>query len=144
MLIGEFKHTLDEKKRISIPSKFRKLLGKNVVITHGLDNCLFIYPIKEWNKIANKLGELGMGQADRRGFNRFMLSGASEISIDSVGRILIPEHLKGFAKIKTKVVFAGVYNRIEVWDEQTWETYKKQVVGNADQVAERLGEIGAI
>lgn len=144
MLIGEYKHTLDEKKRISLPSKFRKLLGKKVVVTHGLDNCLFIYPIKEWEKIASKLGELGMGQADRRGFNRFMLSGASEISIDSVGRILIPEHLKTFAAIKTKVVFAGVYNRIEVWNEQTWEKYKSGVVKNADQVAERLGEIGAI
>lgn len=144
MLIGEYKHTLDDKKRISIPSKFRNILGKKVVITHGLDNCLFIYPIKEWDKIAAKLGELGMGQADRRGFNRFMLSGASEIAIDSVGRILIPEYLKKFAKIKTKVVFAGVYNRIEVWDEQTWEKYKSGVVKNADQVAERLGEIGAI
>lgn len=144
MLIGEYKHTLDEKKRISIPSKFRKILGKKVVITHGLDNCLFIYPIKEWEKIASKLGELGMGQAEKRGFNRFILSGASEIFIDSVGRILIPEYLKDFAKIKTKVVFAGVYNRIEVWDEQTWNKYKTGVVKNADQVAERLGEIGAI
>ncbi len=144
MLIGEYKHTIDEKKRISIPSKFRKILGKKLVITHGLDNCLFIYPIKEWNNIAAKLGELGMGQADRRGFNRFILSGASEISIDSVGRILIPEHLKQFAKVKTKVVFAGVYNRIEVWDEAMWENYKTGVVKNADQVAERLGEIGAI
>jgi MraZ protein len=144
MLIGEYKHRLDEKKRISIPSKFRQVFGKKVVVTHGLDNCLFIYPIKEWNKIASKLGELGMGQADRRGFNRFMLSGASEVSIDSVGRILIPDHLKKFAKVKSKVVFAGVYNRIEVWDEQTWEKYKSGVVKNADQVAERLGEIGAI
>lgn len=144
MLIGEYKHTLDTKKRISLPSKFRKALGKKVVITHGLDNCLFIYPTNEWNKIAGKLAELGMGQSDRRGFNRFMLSGAVEISIDSVGRILIPKHLKGFAKIKTKVVFAGVYNRIEVWDEQTWDKYKTGVLKNADQVAERLGEIGAI
>ena len=136
MLIGEYKHTIDEKKRISIPSKFRNILGKKVVITHGLDNCLFIYPIKEWSNIASKLGELGLGQADRRGLKRFMLVGAYEI--------LIPEYLKKFAKIKTKVVFAGVYNRIEVWDEQTWERYKSGVVKNADQVAERLGEIGAI
>jgi len=144
MLIGEYKHTLDDKKRISIPSKFRVLLGKKVVVTHGLDNCLFIYQIKEWEKIAAKLGELGMGQADRRGFNRFLLSGATEISIDSVGRILIPEYLKDFAKIKSKVVFAGVFNRVEIWNEEIWENYKKQVLKNADQVAERLGEIGAI
>jgi MraZ protein len=144
MLIGEYKHTVDDKNRISLPSKFRKILGKKVVVTHGLDNCLFIYSVSEWKSIAAKLGELGMGQADRRGINRFLLSGASEISIDSVGRILIPEHLIKFAKVKSKVVFAGVYNRIEVWDDKTWNQYKTGVVKNADQVAERLGEIGAI
>jgi MraZ protein len=144
MLIGEYKHTLDEKKRISVPSKFRKILGKKVVITNGLDNCLFIYPIKEWEQIASKLGGLSWGTSDQRKFNRFMLSSATEISIDSVGRILIPEHLKEMAKIKTKVVFAGVYSRIEVWDEQTWNKHKTEVVKDADQVAERLGEIGAI
>lgn len=144
MLIGEYKHTLDEKKRISVPSKFRKILGKKVVITNGLDSCLFIYPIKEWEQIASKLGGLSWGTSDQRKFNRFMLSSATEISIDSVGRILIPEHLKEMAKIKTKVVFAGVYSRIEVWDEQTWNKHKTEVVKDADQVAERLGEIGAI
>jgi len=144
MLIGEYKHTLDEKKRISVPSKFRKILGKKVVITNGLDNCLFIYPIKEWEQIASKLSGLSWGTSDQRKFNRFMLSGATEISIDAVGRILIPEHLKAMAKIKTKVVFAGVYSRVEVWDEQTWGRHKAEVVKDADQVAERLGEIGAI
>jgi MraZ protein len=144
MLIGEYKHTLDDKKRISVPSKFRKALGKKVVVTNGLDNCLFIYQIKEWEKIASKLSGLSWGTSDQRKLNRFMLAGATEVSIDSVGRILIPEHLKKTAKIKTKVVFAGVYSRIEVWDEQTWEKHKKEVAKNADQVAERLGEIGAI
>ncbi len=144
MLIGEYKHTLDDKKRISLPSKFRTQLGKKIVITHGLDGCLFLYPQKEWSTISEKLGGLGMGQADTRGFNRFMLSGASEITIDSVGRILIPEHLRGFAKIKSKVVFAGVYNRLEIWDENAWESYKKEVVKNADQMAQKLGDIGAI
>ncbi|MDA8611460.1 division/cell wall cluster transcriptional repressor MraZ [Candidatus Pacebacteria bacterium] len=144
MLIGEYKHTLDDKKRISLPSKFRKEVGKKVVVTHGLDNCLFIYTPREWQTITEKLGNLGMGQSDTRGFNRFMLAGASEISVDSVGRILIPEHLREFAKIDSKVVFAGLYNRIEVWNEKTWETYKNQVVKNADQMAEKLGDIGAL
>jgi len=144
MLIGEYKHTLDDKKRISLPSKFRREIGKNIVITHGLDQCLFLYPIKEWEKISQKIGELGMGQADRRGFNRFMLSGASEIEVDGVGRILIPEHLRSFAKIKSKVVFAGVYNRIEIWDEKSWNTYKAKVMKSADDMAEKLGDIGAL
>lgn len=144
MLIGEYKHKLDDKKRISLPMKFRKSLGKKIIVTHGLDNCLFAYTEKEWQKISEKLSELGMGQADKRGFNRFFLSGATEIQIDSVGRLLIPEHLINFAGISSKVVFAGVYNRVEIWDEDRWEDYKGKVLKNADLVAEKLGEIGAI
>jgi MraZ protein len=144
MLIGEFRHTLDDKKRISLPSKFRKEIGKSIVVTRGLDGCLFIYSLKEWKTISEQLGGLGMGQADTRGFNRHMLARAAEVNIDSVGRMLIPEHLRDFARITSKVVFAGLYNRIEVWDEATWERYTAEVEKNADQMAERLGEIGAL
>lgn len=144
MLIGEFKHTVDDKKRISLPIKFRKEIGKNIIVTKGLDNCLFLYPLKEWKNISEKLGSLGMGQSDTRGFNRFMLAGASEVSVDSVGRILIPDHLKSFAGIENKVVFAGVHNRVEIWDDARWETYKTSVLKDADKMAEKLGEIGAI
>jgi len=144
MLIGEYTHTLDDKKRISLPSKFRKQVGKKIVVTRGLDQCLFLYTLSEWREISRKIGELGMGQANRRGFNRFMLAGASEVSVDSVGRILIPEHLRKFALITSKVVFAGVYNRIEVWDEKKWSDYKKEVLENADDMAEKLGDIGAL
>jgi MraZ protein len=144
MLIGEYIHTIDDKKRISLPSKFRKQVGKKVVVTRGLDQCLFMYPIDEWREISKKIGELGMGQAERRGFNRFMLAGAAEVSVDSVGRILIPEHLREFAGVTSKVVFAGLYNRIEVWDEKLWETYKQKVMKSADDIAEKLGDIGAL
>ncbi len=144
MLIGEYTHTLDEKKRISLPAKFRKEVGKTIVITHGLDNCLFLYPLKEWEKISQKLGEMGFGQADTRGFNRFMLSGASEIEVDSVGRMLIPDYLKQFAGITEKVVFAGVYNRVEIWQDKRWADYKAKVMKGADSMAEKLGEIGAL
>src|SRR5262245_5893370 len=99
MLIGEYTHTVDDKKRISLPMRFRKEIGRRVVVTHGLDNCLFLYPLKEWQKISEKLGSLGMGQADTRGFNRFMLAGAVEIEVDSIGRILIPEFLREFAAL---------------------------------------------
>jgi MraZ protein len=144
MLIGEYKHTLDDKKRISLPIKFRKQIGKKIVVTHGLDQCLFAYSMEEWKKISKKIGELGMGQADSRGFNRFMLAGASEVSVDSVGRILIPEHLREFAKVKSKVVFTGVYNRIEIWDDKSWTEYKAKVVKGADTMAEKLGDVGAL
>lgn len=144
MLIGEFKHTIDDKNRVSLPSKFRKEVGKKIIVTHGLDNCLFLYTMKEWETIAKQLGSLGMGQADTRGFNRYILASAAEVLVDSVGRILIPENLRQAIGIKNKIVFAGLYNRIEIWEEDAWDKYKAQVVKNADQMAEKLGQIGAI
>ena len=142
MLIGEYTHTIDDKKRISLPAKFRKEVGKKVVVTHGLDNCLFLYSTPEWKKISEKLGSLGMGQADTRGFNRFMLAGAVEIDVDSIGRILIPDFLKPFAELVEKVVFTGVHNRIEVWNDKRWSEYKSKIEKQADKLAEKLGEIG--
>jgi len=144
MLIGEYAHILDNKKRLSLPSKFRKELGRKIVVTRGLDNCLFVYSLKEWQKIATKLGELSIGQADTRGFNRFMLSGAVEVEVDTVGRILIPDFLKDFAQLKNKVILAGIQTRVEVWDGATWDAYKKRVEHQADAMAEKLGEIGMI
>ncbi|MEX0917287.1 MAG: division/cell wall cluster transcriptional repressor MraZ [Candidatus Paceibacterota bacterium] len=144
MLIGEYTHTLDPKKRLSLPSKFRKELGKKIVVTRGLDNCLFVYSPSEWKKISEKLAELPMGAADTRGFNRFLLSGASEVDVDSAGRILIPDYLKVFAGLRSKVVLSGVGSRLEVWDEKVWETYKRHIESQADVMAEKLGEVGAI
>ena len=142
MFIGEYTHTVDEKKRISLPSKFRKGLGKNVVITRGLDGCLLLYAAKAWEEIAKKLGALPMGQADTRGFGRFLLSGAVEAEVDSMGRILVPEFLREYADLKTRVVFAGVYDRIEIWNERGWGEYSKRIEKQADAMAEKLGEIG--
>jgi len=144
MLIGEYTHRLDDKKRLSLPSKFRKELGKKIVITHGLDNCLFIYPLKEWLKVSEKLSGLGVGQADSRGFNRFMLGGAVEVSLDSIGRILVPDFLKEFAKLKSKVTVIGVHSRVEIWDQKIWNDYKKQIEKKADILAQKLGDVGAI
>ena len=144
MLIGEYTHTIDAKKRISLPSKFRKEMGKNIVITHGLDNCLFVYPIAEWKKMSEKLATLGMGQSDTRGFARFMLAGAVEVPVDSLGRILIPDFLQSFAKIASKVVFTGVVNRVEIWNPTQWNAYKNNIQKQADTMAEKLGEIGMI
>ena len=144
MLIGEYTHTIDDKKRISLPAKFRKEIGKTVVITHGLDNCLFLYSTTEWEKIAEKLGSLGMGQADTRGFNRFMLAGAVEVDVDSLGRILIPDFLQTFADLNERVVFTGVHNRVEIWNDKNWDAYKKRIEKQADKLAEKLGDIGAL
>ena len=144
MFIGEYEHTLDEKKRVSLPKAFRAGLGKKMVMTRGLDNCLFIYPEKNWEKVAAKLNELSFAQAETRGFNRFILSGAVEVETDSAGRILVPDHQKNFAGLGKTVVFAGVSDRVEVWDSEKWKTYKERIENRADEMAETLGSIGAL
>lgn len=144
MLIGEYTHTLDPKKRLSLPSKWRKELGAEVVITRGLDNCLFVYPLTEWQTITEKIGRLPFGQADTRGFNRFFLSGAQEVEIDSAGRILIPDFLKEFAGLNSKVVLTGIHDRVEIWDQKQWADYKRRIEGQAEALAEKLGEIGVL
>ncbi len=143
MLIGEYKHSIDEKNRMSLPSKFRKELGKKVVATYGLEQCLFIYEISEWNRIAEEISRLGMLKSDTREFNRFMFGGAVEIEIDSLGRILVPEYLRNYADIKSQATVIGVHKRLEIWNEQKWEDYKKKVVSKADSLAEKLSEAGA-
>lgn len=144
LLIGEYEHTLDEKKRISLPKTFRAALGKRVVMTRGLDNCLFVYSRSAWDKVAEKLQSLSFVDADTRGFNRFILSGAAEVDVDGVGRILIPDHQKEFAGLKKRVVFAGVSDRVEIWDADRWHSYKNRIDKDAERMAKKLGEIGAL
>ena len=144
LLIGEYEHTLDEKKRISLPKNFRTALGKKVVMTRGLDNCLVMFPPRAWAKMAEKLQSLSFVDADTRGFNRFMLSGAAEVEVDGVGRILIPEHQKAYAGLLRNVVFAGISDRVEIWDATRWKTYKEQIEKDAERMAAKLGEIGAL
>lgn len=133
---------LDNKRRLAIPAKLRKELGERAVLTRGLDNCLFLYPIHEWQKLTEKLGQLPVGQGDTRSFLRLMLAGAVEAELDQLGRILIPDYLKNYADLKQKVVIAGIYNRLEIWDEGRWESYKNEVEKNTDMIAEKLGELG--
>ncbi len=144
MFIGEYEHTLDDKKRVSLPKQFRLGLGKKMVMTRGLDNCLFVYPRASWEKVAAKLQSLSFAQADTRAFNRFILSGAAEVEVDSAGRILIPDHQKEFAGLDKTVVFTGVSDRVEVWDAEKWKNYKARIVGEADAMSEKLGEIGML
>lgn len=142
MLIGEYQHTLDTKKRLAIPSKLRKELGERAVLTRGLDNCLFLYPMQEWQRLTEKLGQLPVGQGSTRSFLRLMLAGAVEVELDQLGRILVPDYLKNYAGLRQRVVIAGVYNRLEVWDEERWTSYKSEVEKNTDMIAEKLGELG--
>ncbi|MBI5138407.1 MAG: division/cell wall cluster transcriptional repressor MraZ [Candidatus Vogelbacteria bacterium] len=144
MLIGEYHHTIDDKKRMSLPSKFRKEMGTKVVATCGLDKCLFLYTDAEWRVVAEKLSALSMGAAEQRKFSRFMLAGAHELEIDALGRILLPDFLKEFAGLKESVVIAGVYTRVEIWDKDAWDKSKCEVSDKVDSVAQKLGEEGFI
>jgi MraZ protein len=142
MFIGEYTYSIDEKKRLGIPQKFRAQLKKGGVITRGLDNCLFLYSNDEWEKLAKKLSEMPLARADARGFARIMLSGAMEVDFDNLGRILVPDYLKDYAKLNKKAVVAGLYNRIEIWDEDEWKAYKERTEKEAGNIAERLNELG--
>ena len=140
MLIGEYKYNLDEKKRLTMPSKFRKELGKKAIVTRGMDGCLFMYSEKEWKDLAEKLAKLPFSQSNARSFARVMLAGAMDVSIDSAGRILVPDYLKDYAGLDKKVVVAGLYNRIEIWDEEKWNKYNDNNAANIGDIAEGLKE----
>jgi MraZ protein len=142
MFIGEYTYSIDDKKRLAIPAKFRKLLGKKAVITRGLDNCLFLYTMKDWQNQAIKLSKLPLAQADARGLSRVMLAGAMECDLDNLGRILVPDYLKNYAQLQKKIVVAGVFNRIEIWDEDKWNEYKNKTESAVGDIAERLKELG--
>jgi len=142
MFIGEYLYSIDEKKRLAIPAKFRKALGKKAVVTRGIDNCLVIYPVGEWQKLATKLESLPSSTIDARGFARIMLSGAVDVGLDKLGRILVPDYLKEYAYLKKNVAVLGISNRIEIWDEQKWQEYKNKTEREVGDIAERLKELG--
>ncbi|RMD62263.1 transcriptional regulator MraZ [Candidatus Parcubacteria bacterium] len=142
MLLGEFRHNLDNKGRLAIPAKFRPEIAGGAIITRGLDNCLFLFTAKEWDALVRKLNALPLAQANSRAFVRLMLSGAMDVDLDSQGRILIPDYLRRYAGLEKRVVVAGLYSRIEVWGERRWEEYQARTESASEEIAEKLGELG--
>ena len=142
MLLGEYKHNLDSKGRLAVPAKFREKLQSGAILTRGLDNCLFVFAAKEWEVLVGKLMALPIAQANSRAFVRLMLSGAMDVDLDSQGRILVPDYLRKYADIKKQAVVTGLYNRIEIWDDQKWQQYKQKTESASDEIAEKLGELG--
>ena len=141
MLIGQFNHNLDVKKRLSIPAKWRSIFGDKVIVTSGLDKSLFIFSELEWNKIAVSISEKGFMDVDTRNFSRLILSNAFDLSIDSHGRVLLPEHLIKYADLKTDVILAGNYNRGEIWDKEEFSKLMESVNKNADDIASRMSKL---
>ncbi|HPU00841.1 MAG: division/cell wall cluster transcriptional repressor MraZ [Firmicutes bacterium] len=140
MFTGEFQHTLDEKGRVIIPAKLREGLGDVIMITRGLDRCLFIYPLEAWKKIEQKLKELPLTRSEARAFARYFFSGAAEVEIDKQGRILIPQNLREYAGIEKEVAIIGVSDRVEVWSEAAWREYTSAENLNFEAVAEKLAD----
>ena len=142
MFLGEYHHTIDEKGRLAVPVKFRGDLAIGAVVTRGLDGSLFLFPLEEWGKLAEKLATLPLGRANSRAFARLMLAGAMDVTLDKQGRIILPEFLRKYASISKQIVIAGLYNRLELWDEKKWEVYKNTTEKEAGTIAEQLGELG--
>ena len=142
MFIGEYQHTLDNKGRIIMPSKFREDLGSNFVITKGLDSCLFVYPKSEWKIIHDKLKTLPLTNRDARAFVRFFFSGASELSLDKQGRVLIPSNLREHSKLAKDAVVIGVATRLEIWSKELWDNYTDDDNLSYDSIAEKMAELG--
>ncbi len=142
MFIGEYQHILDLKGRIAVPVKFRKELGAGAVITKGIERHLFVFGLKEWETLAQKLMSLPLAQSNSRAFVRHLIAGAMDVQLDKQGRVLIPDYLRSYADLKKQTIVAGLYNRIEIWDAQSWKENKSKTESSSDEIAEKLGELG--
>lgn len=140
MFMGEYNHTVDEKGRLIIPSKFREELGNEFVITKGLDDCLFIYNNTEWRTLEDKLRALPLTNKNARTFARFMLGGAATVELDKQGRILIPQVLRSFASLDKEIVLVGIANRIEVWNKAKWDAASN--IDDMESIAEQMADLG--
>ena len=142
MFIGEYTHKLDQKGRLLVPKKFRGDLENGAVVTRGLDNCLFLYTQEEWENLAEKLADLPFAKANSRAFTRLMLAGAMDVDIDSKGRIVVPDYLREFANLDKKIVIAGLYDRLELWDKKMWNEYKDKTENSSGEIAEKMSDLG--
>lgn len=142
MFMGEYTHSMDTKGRLIIPSKLREDLTEKFVITRGLDNCLFLYPLPEWNTLEEKLISLPMTSKNARNFVRFFFSGASECELDKQGRISLPSNLRDYADFEHEIVIIGLANRIELWAKEKWDSYMNEVENSYEDIADAMEELG--
>ena len=142
MFYGEYEHTIDRKGRLIIPAKFRQALKEHEVkalfLTRGLDGCLFLFPEAEWRVAEGRFKQIPFTKGEGRKFNRLFFSGAAEVTVDRLGRLLLPRTLKEFAHIKQDVVIVGVSTRIEVWSKEKWQAFYESSRQSFEEVAERV------
>lgn len=138
MFIGQYLHSLEGKGRLAVPKRFRQDLGKQLVVSRGLDGCLFVFSLEKWQALTEKLKKSSLTKKDARAFNRFLTYGAVEVKSDRQGRVLIPEFLRKYAGIKKEVVVAGALDRVEIWDKKRFDQYSKKIERESEEIAERL------
>ncbi len=138
MFMGEYHHTIDEKGRIIIPSKFREELGEKFIITRGIENCLFVYSLESWKNITNKLESLPFTKKDARQFVRFFLSGATTAEFDKQGRVNITSPLITYANLQKDCVVIGTGDRLEIWSQEDWNAFFDSAASNMSDIAENL------
>ena len=138
MFIGEYHHTIDEKGRLIIPSKFREELGEKFIITRGIENCLFVYSLSSWEKITQRLESLPFTKKDARQFVRFFLSGATTAEFDKQGRVNITSPLISYAKLQKECVVIGTGDRLEIWSQDDWNDFFDSASNNMSDIAENL------
>jgi len=142
MFLGEYLHNIDTKGRLTLPAKFRAELAKGVVVTRGFDGCLVVYPVDEWDKLAQKLNGLPLTQKDARTLTRLIYSGASDCVPDKQGRILLPTYLREFAGVDGETMIIGLYARLEIWNPERWQQVRSEVEEQGDIIAEHFAESG--
>ena len=142
MFLGEFQHTVDQKGRLAIPAKFREELADGAVVTRGLDKCLVIYPRIEWETLADKVSRLPQTQPNVRTLSRLLFSGAVDLSLDGQGRTILPQYLREYAGITANVAVIGLYQRIEVWCLEDWNSVKTTTEAAGGSLAEQLADLG--
>jgi len=142
MLIGQYEHTIDIKKRLALPAKFRGELGEKIIITKGIEACLVVYTEKEFKIMSDKISNLTISQSEARSFTRTILAGAMEVNLDKLGRILVPDYLKKYAGLNKNVVICGLSNRLEIWDSASWEAWTKKAEKGVDEIVSKLGGLG--
>ena len=141
MFMGEYHHNIDEKGRIVIPGKFREITTNKIIITRGLEKCLYIYTLEEWDKIVSKLNKLPFTKKDARTFIRSFFAGATLCEFDRSGRINITSPLVSYAGLTKDCVIIGVNDRIEVWDETLYNDFMNENSSKLEEIAENLFEV---
>ncbi len=144
MFLSRFGHTIDNKGRLTIPAKYRTSLAAGVVVTRGIDRCLYIYPLGEWERLAEKVRQLPLTKKDARAFVRLLFSAAADCIPDKQGRVLIPAYLREYADLQDEVIIAGLDNRVEVWNPGAWEQNNSELEQDAEALAEKLGDLGIL